>query len=182
MCSYGHHYHKSVWLQWLYFAMIYLICSSCGSNPPSLGAWYQHNSSLSFTRRFLINAKKMKYFFFFHDRNFYFPFKILSLQSTQTQLSCYFQRPLMEFSGKLRLLTLCRTGPQSWKEIAWHLVQPTNVLVHSCTVIDLTSFWAFTGLAITPWIFYSCPTVITVITFALLQNLLHKGFKVVYGW
>lgn len=123
-------------------AMIYLICSSCGSNPPSLGAWYQHNPSLNFTRRFLINTKKIEIFFlfFFHDRNFYFPFKILSLQSTQTQLSCYFQRPLMEFSGKLRLLTLCRTGPQSWKEIAWHLVQPTNVLVHSCTVIDLTSF------------------------------------------
>lgn len=94
-------------------AMIYLICNSCGSNPPFLDAWHQHNPPLNFTRRILINKKKIDllFYFFFHDKNFYFSFKILSLQSTQTQLSCNFQGPFMEFSGKLRLLTLCRTGP-----------------------------------------------------------------------
>lgn len=70
--------------------------------------------------------------------------------------------------------------PASWKEIALHLVKRANVLVHSCTAIDLTSFWMFTGLAIIPWIFYSSSTIITVITFALLQNLLSKDFKVLY--
>jgi len=71
--------------------------------------------------------------------------------------------------------------PNSWKEIALHVVQPANVLVHSCTAIDLTSFWMFAGLAIIPWIFYSSTIVTAVITFALLQNLLSKDFKVLYG-
>lgn len=77
--------------------------------------------------------------------------------------------------------SLAGWGLGSWKEIALHLVQPANVLVHSCTAIDLTSFWMFTGLAIISWIFYSSITIITVITFALLQNLLSKDFKVLYG-
>lgn len=99
-------------------AMIYLICSSCGSNPPFFGARCQHNPSLNFTRRFLINKKKIfkkrlfpPFFSFPHDKNFYFSVNILKLQTTRTQLSCYFEGPVMEYSGKLRLLTLCRTGP-----------------------------------------------------------------------
>lgn len=126
--------------------------------------------------------KQKTHSIFFHYDNFYLFLKSLILQGTWSRVSCYLQRPLIEFSGNLGSWPSAGQDPNSWKEIALHLVQPANVLVHSCTAIDLTSFWMFTGLAIIPWIFYSSTTTITVITFALLQNLLSKDFKVLYGY
>lgn len=83
-------------------AMIYI---SCGSNSPFFGAGCQHNSSLKFTRKFLINRKKKTFVFFLFSEFLPF-FKILILQCTWTHISCYLQGTLIEFGGKLGLLTI----------------------------------------------------------------------------
>lgn len=65
---------------------------------------------------------------------------MLILQGVTSHISFYLQKFLTEFSGELGLLVHAAWDLNSWKEIALHLVQPANVLVHSCTAIDLTSF------------------------------------------